>query len=247
MNVNDSELAWSILRDAGCSKAASIDAVSRLRCLSARIAAAKEPFSVCAWLCTLSLARPTYARTRTRARVHNTLPHPLPTHTHTHKRCFFLSFFLSFFCAWKADIVLLVTCAIRENAEAKVWRQLDQLSHMKRKRSKNKELQIGVLGCMAERLKQKLIEEQKCVDVVAGPDAYRDLPTMLAHATNGNTQVPASVPCVFVCMCVCACVCVYVCVCVCVCVHVCVCMCVCVCVCGGAASPASSPSSPSLC
>ena len=95
MNVNDSELAWSILRDAGCSKAASIDAVSRLHCLSARIAAVKEPFSVCAWLCTLSLARPTYARTRTRARVHNTLPHPLPTHTHTHKR--FFSVLLSVF------------------------------------------------------------------------------------------------------------------------------------------------------
>ena len=102
---------------------------------------------------------------------------------------------------------------------------------------------------MAERLKQKLIEEQKCVDVVAGPDAYRDLPTMLAHATNGNTQVPASVPCVFVCMCVCACVCVYVCVCVCACVCVCMCVCVCVCACACVVGrlPLLPPPPPSLC
>lgn len=81
----------------------------------------------------------------------------------------------------EADIIMLVTCAIREGAETKIWNRLHHLKVMKSKRSVKKgPLQITVLGCMAERLKQRLLEKEKCVDVVAGPDSYKDLPRLLA-------------------------------------------------------------------
>lgn len=76
----------------------------------------------------------------------------------------------------KADVVLVNTCAIREGAEKKVWNKIEsQYSAVKKK---NKEAIVGVLGCMAERLKEKFLEN-KFVDIVAGPDAYRDLPRLI--------------------------------------------------------------------
>lgn len=82
--------------------------------------------------------------------------------------------------AARADVVLLNTCAIRENAEQKVRRRLDELRAEKTRR--RGALQLGVLGCMAERLRHKLLEEEKLVDLVVGPDAYRDLPRLLAES-----------------------------------------------------------------
>jgi len=77
-----------------------------------------------------------------------------------------------------ADVIFLNTCAVREKAEQKVW---DRLTELKTERKKSKrELTVGVLGCMAERLKKKLLEADKLVDIVVGPDAYRDLPRLLA-------------------------------------------------------------------
>ncbi|MFV1980408.1 MAG: MiaB/RimO family radical SAM methylthiotransferase, partial [Rhodothermia bacterium] len=76
-----------------------------------------------------------------------------------------------------ADVVLLNTCAIRENAEQKVRRRLDALRA--RKRKTDHDLTIGVLGCMAERLRHRLLEQERLVDLVVGPDAYRDLPGLL--------------------------------------------------------------------
>lgn len=87
----------------------------------------------------------------------------------------------------QADVVLLVTCSIREKAEQTIWNRLQQLTAMKRKRLKTKSpMKIGVLGCMAERLKMELLEREKLVDVIAGPDAYRDLPRLLTVADGGQ-------------------------------------------------------------
>ncbi|MDE2826617.1 MAG: tRNA (N6-isopentenyl adenosine(37)-C2)-methylthiotransferase MiaB [Bacteroidota bacterium] len=77
----------------------------------------------------------------------------------------------------EADVVLLNTCAIRENAEQRVRRRLEFFRARKRKHNTN--LKIGVLGCMAERLRHKLLEQERLVDIVVGPDAYRDLPRLL--------------------------------------------------------------------
>ena len=79
-----------------------------------------------------------------------------------------------------ADVVLLNTCAIRENAERKIRARLSMLRSEKEKR--DGELMLGVLGCMAERLREKLLEQEDLVDVVVGPDAYRDLPQLLYEA-----------------------------------------------------------------
>jgi tRNA-2-methylthio-N6-dimethylallyladenosine synthase len=87
-----------------------------------------------------------------------------------------------------ADVLLLNTCAIRENAEQKVRHRLNTLRA--RKRRSGKELTIGVLGCMAERLREKLLEQEKLVDLVVGPDAYRDLPNLLGQAhASGQSAV----------------------------------------------------------
>ncbi|XP_059476604.1 mitochondrial tRNA methylthiotransferase CDK5RAP1 [Neocloeon triangulifer] len=91
-----------------------------------------------------------------------------------------------------ADIILVVTCAIREGAETKVWNQLRNYRGIKNARAKLKDrlpLKIGVLGCMAERLKEKLVEKEKSVDIVAGPDSYRDLPRLLAISRDNQTAV----------------------------------------------------------
>ncbi len=88
----------------------------------------------------------------------------------------------------QADVVLLNTCAIREHAEQKVRHRLDIFRAHKRKRRPG--LRIGVLGCMAERLRHKLLEEEQLVDLVVGPDAYRDLPRLLEEAeTTGQAAV----------------------------------------------------------
>lgn len=84
-----------------------------------------------------------------------------------------------------ADIVLLNTCAIRENAEQKIRFRLKELKQLK----KQKNTVIGVLGCMAERLKNQLLEEEQLVDIVAGPDAYRSLPDLIEEAEDGKKAV----------------------------------------------------------
>ncbi|MGX5856934.1 tRNA (N6-isopentenyl adenosine(37)-C2)-methylthiotransferase MiaB [Dyadobacter jiangsuensis] len=85
-----------------------------------------------------------------------------------------------------ADLIFLNTCAIRDNAEQKVRNRLKQLNFIK----KNKPgMLIGVLGCMAERLKTKFLEEEKMVDIVTGPDAYRDLPRLVDEAETGQKGV----------------------------------------------------------
>ncbi|REA57527.1 tRNA (N6-isopentenyl adenosine(37)-C2)-methylthiotransferase MiaB [Dyadobacter luteus] len=88
--------------------------------------------------------------------------------------------------AENADLVFLNTCAIRDNAEQRVRTRLKQLNVYKRKRPG---MLIGVLGCMAERLKSKLLEEEKMVDIVTGPDAYRDLPRLVEEAETGQKGV----------------------------------------------------------
>lgn len=85
-----------------------------------------------------------------------------------------------------ADVVFLNTCAIRDNAEQTIRHRLN---HLRNNKKKNSDLIIGVLGCMAERLKSKLLEEEKLVDVVAGPDAYRDLPKLVAEVEEGNKAI----------------------------------------------------------
>jgi tRNA-2-methylthio-N6-dimethylallyladenosine synthase len=85
-----------------------------------------------------------------------------------------------------ADVIFLNTCSIRENAEVKVRNKLAQFNVMKRN---NPSLTIGVLGCMAERLKAKFLEEEKIVDLVAGPDAYRDLPKLINEVDGGSKAV----------------------------------------------------------
>jgi tRNA-2-methylthio-N6-dimethylallyladenosine synthase len=90
----------------------------------------------------------------------------------------------------QADVVLLNTCAIRDNAEQRVRHRLDELRAYKRKA--NPDLTLGVLGCMAERLRHQLLEEERLVDLVVGPDAYRDLPRLLA-ATEETGQAAVNV------------------------------------------------------
>ena len=91
-----------------------------------------------------------------------------------------------------ADVVLINTCAIREKAEDRVRGRLARFRAQKTKRlaAGAGDLQIGVLGCMAERLRAKLLDQEKLVDLVAGPDAYRDLPRLLAEsASTGQAAV----------------------------------------------------------
>ena len=86
----------------------------------------------------------------------------------------------------KAQLILLNTCSIRENAEQRIWGRLRAISHLKKK---NMELIVGLIGCMAERLKEKVLETEKLVDIVVGPDAYRDLPAIIAEAESGHKAV----------------------------------------------------------
>jgi len=85
-----------------------------------------------------------------------------------------------------AGLILINTCSIRENAEQRIWGRLKAISHLKKK---NKDLIVGLIGCMAERLKEKVIETDRLVDIVVGPDAYRDLPGLVAEAESGHKAV----------------------------------------------------------
>lgn len=85
-----------------------------------------------------------------------------------------------------ADVIFLNTCAIRDNAENRIWTRLKDLKHRKKA---NPNLVVGVLGCMAERLKAKLIDQEKLVDIVVGPDAYKDLPNLLEKVEDGHKAV----------------------------------------------------------
>ncbi|HEU4471479.1 MAG TPA: tRNA (N6-isopentenyl adenosine(37)-C2)-methylthiotransferase MiaB [Flavisolibacter sp.] len=86
----------------------------------------------------------------------------------------------------EADLILLNTCSIREKAEQTVRKRLTEFKKLKRSRPSTL---IGVLGCMAERLKSKFLEEEKLVDIVVGPDAYRSLPQLVADAGEGQKGV----------------------------------------------------------
>jgi len=86
----------------------------------------------------------------------------------------------------EADVVFINTCSIRENAEQRVRNRLKEFESAK---TKNPGMIVGVLGCMAERLKSKFLEEEKLVDVVVGPDAYRDLPNLIDKVDDGNKAV----------------------------------------------------------
>ena len=85
-----------------------------------------------------------------------------------------------------ADLILLNTCSIRDKAEQTVRKRLQGFNKLKRN---NKNLKVGVLGCMAERLKNKFLEEEKIVDLVVGPDAYKDLPNLIKEVNEGRNAV----------------------------------------------------------
>jgi len=85
-----------------------------------------------------------------------------------------------------AGLILINTCSIRDNAEQRIWGRLKAISHLKKRRN---DVKIGIIGCMAERLKEKLLETDQLVDMVVGPDAYRELPLLVAEAEAGHKAV----------------------------------------------------------
>jgi len=85
-----------------------------------------------------------------------------------------------------AGLILINTCSIRENAEQRIWGRLKAISHLKKK---NRALIVGLLGCMAERLKEKVLETEHLVDLVVGPDSYRQLPVLISEAESGHKAV----------------------------------------------------------
>lgn len=86
-----------------------------------------------------------------------------------------------------ADLVLVNTCSIRDKAEQTVRKRLEKYNAVKRENNPN--MKVGVLGCMAERLKEKFLEEEKIVDMVVGPDAYKDIPNLLKEVEDGRDAV----------------------------------------------------------
>lgn len=86
----------------------------------------------------------------------------------------------------EADVVFLNTCAVRDNAESRIWGRLRELKFQKKK---NPGMIVGVMGCMAERLKSTLLEKEKLVDIVVGPDAYRDIPKLIEQVEEGQKAV----------------------------------------------------------
>jgi tRNA-2-methylthio-N6-dimethylallyladenosine synthase len=86
----------------------------------------------------------------------------------------------------KADAILLNTCSVRDNAEQKIFKRLEHLRHY---RKKNAKLVVGILGCMAERLRKNLIGKQDLVSIVVGPDEYRKLPVLMDQAFNGESGI----------------------------------------------------------
>ncbi|WP_372638938.1 tRNA (N6-isopentenyl adenosine(37)-C2)-methylthiotransferase MiaB [Fodinibius sp.] len=87
----------------------------------------------------------------------------------------------------EAEVIFVNTCSIRENAEERVWNRLKEFKALKRK--KDGKLTVGVLGCMAERIREQIMEKEELVDLVVGPDAYRDLPKLLADVNDGRKAV----------------------------------------------------------
>jgi tRNA-2-methylthio-N6-dimethylallyladenosine synthase len=85
-----------------------------------------------------------------------------------------------------ADLILINTCSIRDNAEQRIWSRLRTIKHL---RKKNADLIVGLMGCMAERLKENLLETDQLVDIVVGPDAYRQLPQMIDEAGSGHKAI----------------------------------------------------------
>ena len=85
-----------------------------------------------------------------------------------------------------AGLILINTCSIRDNAEQRIWGRLKAISYLKKQKN---DLKIGIIGCMAERLKEKLIETDQLVDIVVGPDAYRELPLLVTEAEAGHKAV----------------------------------------------------------
>ena len=85
-----------------------------------------------------------------------------------------------------ASLILLNTCSIRDKAEQRIRKRLNDFNHLKKNNSK---IKIGVLGCMAERVKHKFLEEEKIVDIVVGPDSYKDLPNLIEKAENNIEAV----------------------------------------------------------
>jgi tRNA-2-methylthio-N6-dimethylallyladenosine synthase len=85
-----------------------------------------------------------------------------------------------------AGLILINTCSIRDNAEQRIWGRLKAISHLKKQKN---DLKVGIIGCMAERLKEKLIETEQLVDIVVGPDGYRDLPNLVSEAEAGHKAV----------------------------------------------------------
>ena len=86
----------------------------------------------------------------------------------------------------EADVILINTCSIRDNAEQRIW---GRLADLRRFRKAKPSLRVGIIGCMAERLKERLTEGRDAVEIVAGPDAYRDLPRLLHEAESGGRGV----------------------------------------------------------
>ena len=86
----------------------------------------------------------------------------------------------------EADLILVNTCSIREKAELTVRKRLEKFNAIK---AGNPALKVGVLGCMAERLKHQFLEEEKIVDLVVGPDAYKDLPNLVQEVDEGRQAV----------------------------------------------------------
>ena len=85
----------------------------------------------------------------------------------------------------EADLFLINTCSVRDHAEQRIRKRLRELAALKKK---NKQLQIGLLGCMAERIKEQLLNEEPTLDFIAGPDAYRSLPQLIEDSKTGNTS-----------------------------------------------------------
>ena len=85
----------------------------------------------------------------------------------------------------KAGLILINTCSIRDNAEQRIWNRLRSIKPVKKKNGAI----VGLIGCMAERLKEKVLETEQLVDIVVGPDAYRELPLLVAEAESGHKAV----------------------------------------------------------
>jgi tRNA-2-methylthio-N6-dimethylallyladenosine synthase len=88
--------------------------------------------------------------------------------------------------AEQADVIFVNTCSIRENAETRVWNRLKEFRSLK---NGKEDLTVGVLGCMAERVREQIIDKEQLVDIVVGPDAYRDIPNLLTDVNDGRKAV----------------------------------------------------------